>query len=262
MADSSVKGFGYQFILSYDGADFCGFQIQPNVRTVEGEVRSAVSRVLGPIIRFSAAGRTDAGVHAVGQVVGVWVARYLSVETLRRALPALLPADIGVVDMTQTDAFSDVRRSAIAREYQYLFSAEPIPRWLSGRVVSVRFTPDPAVANETAAAIVGVFDFSNFCNLDPSMGSPIRNIYACQIEPMVVPDLYGNSRGFRVWRMTILANAFLYRMVRHLMGAIFEVLAGRQPLEKFLEMVHNPTARTFQYAVSPAHGLCLTRVDY
>jgi tRNA pseudouridine38-40 synthase len=234
--------------LEYDGRRFHGWQRQPALRTVQGELETALAVLLREPVRVTGAGRTDAGVHALGQVASFACAAELPPERIRRGLNALTGDDLAVRAVAEAPAGFDARRSARARHYVYLLLHRRSALW-EGRAVRLRFVPDPDRLNELAAELVGEHDFAAFsCHTPDERGTTTRVLYA-QWEPW--------ARGLA---LRIGAVRFLHKMVRCVVGRSLEVSRGRLPAEAFRALVRSPQGRG--EPVAPAAGLYLAAVDY
>ncbi len=239
-------------VIAYDGTDFSGFQTQKNGRSIQAEIESALATIHKHSVKISAAGRTDAGVHAVGQVINfVSDISSLPSERFARALNAALPEEIRVVRSIEVPMSFHARRDAREREYRYylLLPHAGVPFYLR---YSLRLTtiPDIALLNRLASAVTGVHDFETFtAKGDPSL-SRVRAIFSASFF-MQGPFLVFTIRG----------NAFLWKMVRSVLGTILELereKASVSALEKLLASRKRENAGT----TLPPKGLFLHEVSY
>ena len=240
----------YRLIVEYDGTEFHGWQRQPDARTVQATLEDALARLLGQPTRAAAAGRTDAGVHAVGQVVCFHSARALPLDTVRRALNALTPADVTVrAADTVPDAF-DVRHAARGRRYVYRLwtRREPSPFWRR-YAWHVPWALDLDRMRAGAVALVGEHDFSSFRAAGCDAAHPVRRVVRSELA----------QRG-DLLVYEIEATAFLRHMVRNIVGTLEEVGAGRRSAD--LAALLAARDRTQAAATAPAHGLCLAEIRY
>jgi tRNA pseudouridine38-40 synthase len=235
--------------LAYDGTDFRGWQRQPGQRTVQGVLEDALNRLLGNVPKVSVAGRTDAGVHARGQVVS-FEAR-ADLERLQRALNAMLGPEIVVTDARAVLDRFDARFSATAREYRYRIDVGPVADPFTARYVWHR-PSDPSLTQMRRAAsqLVGERDFASFCRRPLDDESTVRVLERLSI----VRD---NDRI----EITARADAFLHQMVRSLVGTLLAVGEGRIPASSMSTILEAQT-RAAAGPVAPAHGLTLERVFY
>jgi tRNA pseudouridine38-40 synthase len=237
-------------IVAYDGTDFVGFQRQAVGRTVQGVLEAVLEDVVGSRVRVLAAGRTDAGVHAEGQVIAFDTEWRHSLSDLKRALNACLPKDSAVRELAQAAADFHPRFDAVSRRYRYTIYQAPVRSPLVRRVSLHCRTPLDVEAMQTAtAAIIGEHDFAAFGR--PTKGDvTVRRVFEAQweAEPPWV-------------RFEIEANAFLFRMVRSIVGTLLQVGHGKISTERVSEIL---TSRDRSQAgqTAPAHGLCLIRVSY
>jgi tRNA pseudouridine38-40 synthase len=240
----------YRLIVEYDGSEFHGWQTQPDKRTVQATLEDALARLLGQPTRAAAAGRTDAGVHAAGQVVCFATPRVLAPGTLRRALNALTPTDLAVraVDAVADDF--DVRRAARSRRYVYRIwtRAETSPFWRR-YTWHVPWALDVEAMQRAAPQVVGEHDFSSFRAAGCDAVHPVRRVYRSQLE-----------RRDDLLSYEIEATAFLRHMVRNIVGTLVEIGSGRRAGD--LAGLLAARDRTLAAATAPAQGLCLVEVCY
>ena len=247
-----------QLVLHYDGAEFSGWQRQPAQRTVQGVLEEALARLCSRPIRALGSGRTDAGVHARGQAVGVRVPERWDAMRLRRALNAILPADVWVVDAAEMRPEFHARYSAISRRYSYYVGTDAAAnspfrrRWehALGRPV------DRACLDAAAAALVGEHCFRAF---SVQGTAPADDEHRCVVREAAWRDREGDVAEGLVF--VIEANRFLHHMVRFLVGTMLDVATGRRPLSDIDRLLVATDNRDVS-APAPAHALFLDRVDY
>ncbi|HJZ61753.1 MAG TPA: tRNA pseudouridine(38-40) synthase TruA [Miltoncostaeaceae bacterium] len=236
--------------MEYEGTRFAGWAAQPGLRTVEGELGAALERILGgpPVIRV--AGRTDAGVHATGQVVSVLTASDREPTRILRALRGLLPADLAVRSVTEAPAGFDARADARSRAYEYRVLAGP-PSPLRRRFVLLHPPPlDLEALAAAAAAVRGTHDFRAFTPTQTEHVFFDRTVLAAAWERR------GDELVF-----AIEADAFLRHMVRVLVGSMLLVGRGHWALERFTRLLAG-APRTQAGPTAPAHALTLVAVRY
>ncbi len=237
-------------VVEYDGTAYAGFQIQKNKRTIQGEIERALAKVTQEEIRIVGAGRTDAGVHARGQVIAFRTAWRRSLEELQRALNAVLPRDIAVRELAPAAEDFHPRFSAVSREYRYTIWNAPVRSPLVARFAYHFPWPlDVAAMNEAASALVGTHDFASF-GRPPKGENTVRTVYRAQCT----------REGSFVY-FDIVANAFLQRMVRSIVGTLLEVGTGKLSSSDFREILEAADRRRAA-PPAPAHGLCLMKVNY
>jgi len=242
----------FRLTLEYDGAGFSGWQVQPGGRrTVQGVLGAALERIAGHPCRPAGASRTDAGVHAEGQLASVDLETALDAERLRRALNGVLPRDLAVVDAAEVGAQFHARYAARSKLYRYrIWNGEsPSPlRWARTHRV---FTPLELPAMRRAAAhLLGSHDFRSFQAARAAPGPTVRTLVRVDVE--------GQARGeVRLW---VEGDAFLRHMVRILAGTLIEIGIGRRDPDALPALL---AARDRSQAgpTAPARGLCLVRVD-
>lgn len=249
----------YQATIAYDGSSYHGFQRQrAGVPTVQAAFEDALTQVTGKGgLQILAAGRTDAGVHAIGQVVAFSLLDWRhGPEALQRALNATLPTTIAVWALSETHADFHPRFDARSRTYRYLIYSAPVHHPMERlRAWHVRETLDLAAMRTSTEALIGEHDFSTF-GTPPQGEATVRRVYRAMWET------YSDSQeGGMFYAFIIEANAFLYRMVRTLCATLREVGAGRMTGATF----HGILAardRSLAAAAAPAHGLTLISVSY
>jgi tRNA pseudouridine38-40 synthase len=240
----------FRLVLEYDGTDFAGWQSQPDQRTVQDTIEAAVARLLGHRAVVEAAGRTDAGVHASGQVVCFATSRWMSADTVGRALNALTPPDLKIREADVVPDDFDPRRSASSRLYVYRIWNRPSPSPFWRRYAwHVR---RPLVADAMAAAaeaLVGEHDFSSFRGAGCDARHPVRRVRRSVVEKK------GNLLLYEIE-----ATAFLRHMVRNIVGTLVEMGTGRRDSDMTALLAARD--RTRAGVTAPALGLSLERVNY
>lgn len=242
----------YKSILSYDGTDFFGFQRQdPSVRTVQAELESGLREIGWEGESILAAGRTDRGVHARGQVIAFQMEWRHGQEVLQRALNASLPGDMAVRSVEVAPQDFHPRFSATSRRYRYTLLADPLRDPLRERY-AWRIWPPLKVAdlNRIGEHFMGRHDFGAFGSAPIEGGHTRREI----------KELAWSESDDLQW-VNIEADAFLYHMVRRLVGAMVEVINGQRLQEELVASLENPESR-WESGLAPAHGLCLEEVRY
>lgn len=247
--------------IAYDGAGFAGFALQPAQRTVSGVLAGAISQVVGAPVALTCAGRTDAGVHAWGQVVHVDVpaalrgGRLLDPARLARAANAMLAPEVVVRDSAVAEVGFDARRSAVSRAYRYDILCAPVPDpALAGRVWQVRSALDLAAMEAATEAILGEHDFSAFCRRSPSGGSLMRRVLDARWSVSEVP-------AGQLYRFEVAASSFCHQMVRSLVGTLVEVGRGRRRAGDMARVLVVGD-RGLAGSPAPPRGLCLWEVRY
>ncbi len=237
-------------VVAYDGTDYQGFQRQTNGPTVQEVLERALERVTGERVTVLAAGRTDTGVHAEGQVIAFDTEWKHPLPALLRALNAVLPPDVAVREVAPAPPDFHPRYDAISRYYRYTIYNHPVRSPLARRTsFHVAWPLDVEAMQAAAALLVGEHDFAAF-GTPPKGESTVRRVLRAEwrADP---PWLY----------FDIEANAFLYRMVRTLVGTMIRVGLGRLPVEAVREILVSGDRRRAGPAVPP-HGLCLMAVRY
>ena len=237
--------------VEYLGTSWSGWQLQPDQPTVQGEIERALAVVTGSPVRVAAAGRTDAGVHATGQVIAFDVADGFDLLRLCRSLNGLTAASICIVDLVRTNDAFDPRRHALSRTYEYtIVNGRPPSPFLADRSWHVHAPLDLGALQALAAMVVGERDFTAFRAADCASRSTRR---------FVAESVWMRDRHVLTYRVT--ANAFLKQMVRTLVGSMVDVALGRIPAQTFVDLLGGGS-RTHAGRTAPAAGLSLVRVEY
>ena len=237
--------------VEYDGTDFVGWQPQDNGRSVALELAAAVSAVANETVQVHGAGRTDAGVHATGQVVHFDTSATRASRGWLLGINSNLPPDIAVRWVHVVPADFDARRSAVARRYRYVIACAPTRPAVARRFVWwLRDALDCATMTQASLAWLGEHDFSAFRAAECQSSTPMRRIHAIGIA----------RRDERV-EIEVTANSFVYHMVRNLVGALAEIGRGRAPAAWAAELLAGRD-RTKGSPTAPAHGLTLVEVRY
>jgi tRNA pseudouridine38-40 synthase len=235
--------------VEYDGTDFSGFQWQPSIRSVASVLESALERLFCEPVKVTAAGRTDSGVHASGQVISFSTERAFPMERLAVALNSILPRDCSVRDAAEVRREFSARFSARERTYVYTILNRRERSALSARYAHyLPFELDLAAMQAAGAHLVGEHDFRWFCA--GSEGTTVRTVRRLQIE----------RRGAFV-RVEIAADGFLHRMVRIIVGTLLECGTGRRGPDEISAILRRPD-RPAGGPAAPPQGLCLAGVRY
>lgn len=238
--------------MEYDGTRYHGFQWQAGLPSVQGEVEEAVERLTGERCRVIAASRTDAGVHAQGQVVSFRTGSSLPIHAFVSGLNYYLPRDISVKAASKVDGSFNVRRDALSREYCYYILNSPTRSPIREAYSYLVASPlDIEAMNRACQALIGEHDFASFASCD---GASIRSTVRCVSRAEVQRD--GELVIFHM-----VANSFLPHQVRNTVGALIRVGLGKMDVDEFDSIIQ---ARKWGMAgpTAPAHGLCLTRINY
>lgn len=238
--------------LAYDGTEFHGWQTQPNGRTVQETLEAAVRAVTGDERIFcNASGRTDSGVHALGQVVNFHTATALGPDVLLRAINAHLPDDVVVKEAAEISVDFDANRDAIRKAYRYVVHDGPIPDLFLRRYTHhVKWKLDHDAMRQAARFLLGAHDFRSFETDWPNRASSVRTIMHVGVSRL----------GDFIW-FDVEADGFLYNMVRAIAGTLIQIGRGHWPAGKLAEILAAED-RTQAGPTAPPQGLFLMRVTY
>jgi tRNA pseudouridine38-40 synthase len=243
-----------KFTVQYDGTDYVGWQRQPNGASIQAVLEDALAPIEGARVTVHGAGRTDAGVHALGQVASAIVANDLDERTLARALNAVLPPDVRVLAIEAAEPDFHARFRARAKTYEYRIVNAPIASVFLRRYVWHIQQPLDIEAMRTAAGpLVGTFDFAGFQGAGGFAASTVRTILALDVE---------DGGGFDLpFVIRVTGDGFLRHMVRNIVGTLVEVGAGRWDPWRLLAILESRD-RADAGRTAPPQGLFLTHVGY
>ena len=247
-------------ILSYDGSDFSGWQVQPDAPTVQGTLASAIGRITGEKVLPQGSGRTDAGVHALAQVMTFVTESSVPTGNFLKALNDMLPPSVRVLEVAEAPPEFHARHSARAKTYRYRIYRESIcPPFLARYVWHYPYRLLEGEMGRAAELVVGEHDFTSFAAVDPERGkeeaatfgvSNVRKIFSSSWERLGEELIY-----------TVLGSGFLHHMVRNLVGTF--ILVGKGTLQvQDVTRILAERKRSAAGATAPASGLYLVGVDY
>ena len=241
--------------LAYDGTAYAGWQVQQEEMTVQQVLEKAIKKITGEELRVIASGRTDAGVHALGQVVGFRTETHLPADVLQRALNAELPHDIAVLEAVEAPEDFHPIRDAVRKRYRYVIHDGPVRDVFRRRYCwQYHGRLDDAAMARAARALVGTHDFSSFETTGAERKDSIRTIYDVRVER-------GRGGEGDLITIEVEADGFLYNMVRAIVGTLVEVGRGAQE-EAWVAAVLAAADRRTAGPTAPPQGLFLVRVDY
>lgn len=239
--------------ISYVGTEFAGWQVQKGLRTVQGCIEECLSKICETPIRIHGAGRTDAGVHALGQVAHADIPEKKKNIPWQKALNSLLPKDISVIDAEITTKDFHARLSAKAKIYSYTIWTEPrfiYPMrspfcWQVGKI-------DVKKMLDAAKLLEGTKDFKCFQNSGTDVKTTIRTIF----KIFVTPGMFPQEKKFY-----FVGDGFLKQMVRNIMGSLHKIGKGKMSIEEFKDLIEQKD-RKIMPMTAPSHGLCLEEILY
>jgi tRNA pseudouridine38-40 synthase len=241
----------FKLTIEYDGTDYHGWQVQPGMTTIQGILEDAVARIVGQGVHVMGAGRTDAGVHALGQVASLRASFGHPPDTLRRAMTSALPPDIVVTSVEDADDDFHAQRCAKWKRYRYTLLTRPYPSALDRRyTLFVPYPLDRDAMAEAARALIGTYDFSAFRAADSSVQSSVRTILAAEFR---------QERDHLIF--DIVADGFLRHMIRIIMGTLLDVGRGKLRTDDLKTILEGRNRNHASKTIS-SHGLCLLEVGY
>jgi len=261
--------------LAYDGTAYHGWQVQPNGITVQECVESALEQLTGIRQRILCAGRTDSGVHALGQVASFHTNVAIPAAQFRRGLQRFLPDDITVICSQEVAPEFHATYSAVSKRYRYLiWDASVMPPFLKNHVYRPRQSLQIRAMQEALPVLLGTHDFRCFETHYPNKATSVRTILDATIERRPLPDLFNSAAGWQpddarphedpgrpLICFEVEADGFLYNMVRAIVGTLLLIGNRPQPSD-YLARVIRGQDRSSAGSTAPASGLCLMRVNY
>ena len=262
----------WKLTLSYDGTDYHGWQVQPGEATIQGELQAALGRVTGEAPLPQGSGRTDAGVHALGQVASFELQARIPAGNLQRALNRTLPAAIRVLEAREVAAGFHARHSAVAKTYEYRIFREVLcPPFLDRYVLTCSWPMELGEMQRAARLFEGSHDFLSFAATDPDLArrsgeGPV--VEAAEIPPAsAIRTIFSSTweeqkvEAGRLLVYRVRGSGFLHHMVRNLVGTMVDVGRGRLRAEDVPAMLA-ALARAAAGPTAPARGLFLHSVEY
>ncbi len=244
------------FVVAYDGTDFCGSQRQKNGRSVQGDLEDALSRIFKAPVEVAMSSRTDAGVHATGNVARFFTEHLMPAERVPLALNQVLERDVRVTTAWEADERFHPRHSARVRTYRYTIDNSAIENPLLRRYVGrVRGSLNVDAMQSVCPCFVGVRDFAAWQNAgSPPTGGTVRNMTQLEVASR-------SAFGSDTIEITISANGFLYQMVRNIVGALIEVGRGKLDAQDVTRLMDGKD-RALCPSPAPPQGLCLTHISF
>ena len=245
----------FKLVVAYNGQAYVGWQVQPTGRSIQAEIETALEQITQERTRVTASGRTDSGVHALGQAVSFASSTLLPPAKLQRALNGVLPKDIRVLDVSQAPDDFHAIRDAISKRYRYLIQDGSLrDPFMAAWCWHLPQVLDQQPMQEAASWLVGEHDFASYQSTGSPRNSTVRTIYDFTVtrqqgplsEPIVIE---------------VSANGFLYNMVRNLVGTLAEIGMGKQS-PAWAHEILSARDRKIAGPTAPAQGLFLVSVEY
>lgn len=241
--------------VAYRGTHYCGWQVQTNQLSVQQALENAFTRVTGEKNRLTASGRTDAGVHAIGQVVSVATSTLIPNDKLVQALNSNIPRDISVLSIEDAPERFHAIRDAKRKRYRYRIQTGTVADPLDQDFIwFVSYSLDVSAMKLAAKRLLGEHDFACFQAAGADRKSTVRTIFDCQFSEI-------DDGPFRKLHFEIEGNGFLYNMVRNIVGSLVEIGRGKQLPEWIAELISSKDRKNAGQT-APAKGLFLVNVDY
>jgi tRNA pseudouridine38-40 synthase len=250
----------WKLVLAYDGTDFHGWQVQPGLPTIQGELAAAIERVCSERTLPQGSGRTDAGVHALAQVASVALESPIPAPNLLRALNRTLPAAIRVLQASHAPSNFHARHSAIAKQYEYrIYRGEICPPELARYVYDLAWPLDIAAMQQAAPLVLGMHDFSSFAAVDPDRTARMAADPDIDNVRTLTHSYWQEEGDLLIY--TVRGNGFLHHMVRNLVGTFREIGRGQRSAADLPALIASRN-RMAAGATAPARGLFLHSVSY
>lgn len=251
-----------RLLLEYDGTAYHGWQLQPEGDTLQGVIEDRIAKITGEHSKIVGASRTDAGVHALGQTATFRTGSGLDATTIKKALNALLPRDIRILDASEAEDSFHPRKDAVEKSYFYIISNQRKSSvflyrysWLVVQQLDMR------PMKEAAEVLIGSHDFSSFMGTGSDIQSPVREVLSLSIERLESIDFMTVALNGNFIKIRIAANGFLRHMVRNIVGTLAEIGRGRIPANAMKEIL---SSRDRKHAgqTAPPNGLFLEQIVY
>lgn len=239
-----------KLVIHYDGTDYHGWARQPEMATVQGTIEDAIERLTGKTVRVNGSSRTDAGVHALGQVANFFIDSPVPTENYQNALNNLLSCDIAIADVSEMPGDFDAISDTVQKRYDYLINTAPVRPVFARNQWHRSGQLDIEIMQQGAQQLVGKKDFKSFASAADQRESSVRTITQCQVQ----------QEGCII-KISVAADGFLYNMVRNIVGTLVEIGRGRwQPDD--INHILAAKDRNAAGPIAPACGLCLMEIFY
>jgi tRNA pseudouridine38-40 synthase len=251
-----------RLLLEYDGTDYHGWQAQPEKITVQGVLEDRISQLTGGPAKILGAGRTDAGVHALGQVAAFRTDSAHDPSTIKKALNATLPEDIRIIDVTEVHDSFNPKNDALGKSYFYIISKERKPPvFLRKYSWTVPQPLDVASMVRASRTLIGTHDFTSFMGAGSDIKNAVREVFSLDMEEITELDFMTARLSGNFIRVRIEAIGFLRHMVRNIVGTLVEIGRGRMSPDGLKEILE-ARDRKLAGQTAPARGLFLERIVY
>ncbi len=251
-----------KLLLEYDGTDYKGWQIQKTGLTIQGILEEKIVKITGKKSGVIGASRTDAGVHALGQVAAFRTETNLPTERIKGALNALLPQNIRIIDVSEVDNSFHPRNDVRRKSYFYIISNQKKPSaFVHKYAVTVRQFLDFKSIVEASHILIGRYNFSSFMGAGSNIKDPVREIFSLDIEKLEKMNFMTACITGEFLRIRIDADGFLKHMARNIVGTLVEIGRGRIP-PHHMEKILKSHDRKLAGPTAPAHGLFLEKIEY
>jgi tRNA pseudouridine38-40 synthase len=260
----------YRATIQYDGTGYSGFQWQRETPTIQDELNRALQKLLAGRVTVAGASRTDAGVHAVGQIIRITCEAPVDCSALLTSLNLTLPPQIHCLDLVPSTMEFNPNTGSVSKEYRYLFTNQARVEAEDRRFISNLANPlDFPAMMVCSRRILGAHDFQNFCSTGSNVKTTIREVTVCQLTELDPRTLFSNRDLFRVpaelercYQLQIEANGFIKQMIRHLVSALWLVGSARMTESEFCQLLDGPRRDKQLWKPAPARGLYLFRITY
>ena len=242
----------YLICISYDGTEFCGYQIQDNGRTVGGVMLKALQRVFGTVSNMAGCSRTDSGVHALNYFISFKADSNMNPETVVKAVNANLPDDVAVKSCREVPEDFHARYSVVSKEYEYrMYTSDVRSPFLRNHALFLRYPLDVKLLNEASKSFVGTHDFRSFMASGSKITDTVRTVYKAEVSE--------KENGLVTFNIS--ADGFLYNMVRIAVGTLLEVQQGKIKPDEITKIIEAKD-RSMAGFTAPPQGLYLKEINY
>jgi tRNA pseudouridine38-40 synthase len=251
-----------KLLLEYDGTAYQGWQLQKKGLTIQGIIEETIQRITEKQARVISASRTDAGVHALGQVIAFRTESFLNPETIKRAMNALLPGDIRVLNALRADDSFHPRHNVKRKSYFYIISNQrDSSAFLYRYIWLVPYPLNLTYMRKAARVLIGEHDFSSFRGTGSSTENNVRKIFSLKIEKIEKIEFMTSSIEGKFVKIRIEADGFLRHMVRNIAGTLVDIGRGRILVSRMEEILKSRNRR-LAGLTAPSNGLFLEKIVY
>jgi tRNA pseudouridine38-40 synthase len=260
----------YKATFQYAGTNYCGFQWQKDIPTVQSEINRALKILVHGQVSTMGASRTDSGVHALEQVVKITTENIIEISSFKNKLNATLAQDIICIDFNTCSPMFSPSVETISKEYRYLFTNKTqVPFESQKYIANLANQLNLELMQKCVNKLIGTHDFCNFYSMGSNVKTTVRTISFCELTRINPHQIFESSTLIQLpkeltecFQLTIVADGFLKQMIRHIVSALWMVGSEKLSIEKFDELLLGPQLTKRMWKPAPANGLFLYKIKY